>query len=125
MSLLARIKKSLGGGGKQEQEAASAPAAVPGGGAENAPAEARVGSGAILVALRSKIAELSNGQLIAEDVDPKAILFDFGYVDSLTAVTLISFIDSEYGVSVTELDLVGSLNHLEALAAHIDGARAS
>jgi acyl carrier protein len=122
MSLLARIKKSLGGGTSEtptgERPAAAAPA-----GAEVATprvdSSGPIESGPVLEVLRDKIAELSNGQLSAPDVDPGAILFDFGYVDSLTAVNLISFIETEYRVSISELDLVGSLNHLQAVADHI------
>lgn len=77
----------------------------------------------ILCALKAKVAELSNGQLGEEDLDADAMLFDFGYVDSLSAVTLISFIDSRYGVTVSELDLVGAINNLQLLAEHIQTQR--
>ena len=77
----------------------------------------------ILSALKTKISELSNGQLGEDDLDANAMLFDFGYVDSLSAVTLISFVDSQYGVAVTELDLVGAINNLQLLADHIHTQR--
>lgn len=33
-------------------------------------------------------------------------LFDYGYVDSFGAVDLINFIDAEFGVKITDRDLV-------------------
>jgi acyl carrier protein len=127
MGLFSKIKKSLGGGNKTESSApnpvaASEPPAAPPthrdateASAQSSPAD----SSATLEALKAKIAELSNGQISAEAVDPRAILFDFGYVDSLSAVTLISFIEETYSVSISELDLVGSLNTLESLSDHV------
>ncbi len=145
MGLLARIKKSLIGDGDSahSEERASAatanPALAPAPASRPAPQQAHVpsaeaASGAaagteeaseVLSALNEKIVELSGGQLSPDVIDPGAALFDFGYVDSLSAVTLIGFIDSEYGVAVSELDLVGSLDNLQALAEHIQNLRAS
>jgi acyl carrier protein len=77
---------------------------------------ALVDSSDLLERLKQKLSELSNGQLTADAIDSTASLFDFGYLDSLSAVTMISFIETEYGVSVSEIDLVGELDHLHALA---------
>ena len=151
MGLLGWLKKSLGGGGADSQvKPRSADSRAEAGDADmvtvalhaDAPAEppigtVEVGSAApsasspatsgsaddVLCALKAKIAELSNGQLGEEDLDADAMLFDFGYVDSLSAVTLISFIDSHYGVAVSELDLVGAINNLQLLADHIQAQR--
>ena len=129
MSLLAKIKRSLTGGASESAPASAESSSELEGSKESVAATlarpASSAEGEILDVLRSKVSEFSNGQLAARDVDPRAILFDFGYVDSLTAVTLISFIDTEYGVSISELDLVGALNHLQAVADHIERRRAT
>ena len=39
---------------------------------------------------KEKVSELSTGQLSVDSIDPTASLFDFGYLDSLSAVTMIS-----------------------------------
>jgi acyl carrier protein len=133
MGLLDRFKKSLSGGSSAsgpEAESADPGAQAPIAADVVEPSSESVGPGEtkgfaddIVRALKAKVAELSNGQLGEEDLDANAMLFDFGYVDSLSAVTLISFVDSRYGVAVTELDLVGSLNNLQLLADHIQSER--
>jgi acyl carrier protein len=76
--------------------------------------------------LRSIVAELSEGGVTADAVDTAAPLFDFGYVDSLTAVVLIERVRTRWGVEISEIDLVGRLHTLDALgefvAAHGDGS---
>lgn len=69
--------------------------------------------------LRDVVAELSEGGLTADAVDTAVPLFDFGYVDSLTAVVLIERIRARWGIEVSEVDLVGRLHTLDALAAHV------
>ncbi len=121
MGLLSRIKKSLGAGDEAAQEAPAPAAPV-----SAAEVQSDAGdSSEVLAVLKGKIVELANGQISLESVEPNAILFDFGYVDSLSAVTLISFVEEQYKVSITELDLVGSLNTLQALSDHITRLAAS
>ena len=40
------------------------------------------------------------------DFNDDVHLFDYGYVDSFGAVDLINFIDAEFGVKITDRDLV-------------------
>jgi acyl carrier protein len=94
--------------------------------AENSPAaeakspeRASEADDTIVGELRRQVVELSNGELPEQAIDASAPLLDYGYVDSLSAVTLIHFVEERYGVSVSEIDLIGSLNSLEALARHI------
>jgi acyl carrier protein len=69
--------------------------------------------------LRGQLARLSDGKLDAEAIDPAASLLDHGYLDSLSAATFLAQIEDEYGVEVSEVDLVGRLQSLEALARHL------
>jgi acyl carrier protein len=111
MGLLSKLKKS-------KPEAPSPPIS------EAAPAPPpEAAAGDVLEALRAKIVELSGGQLTLENVDPAGALFDDGYIDSLSAAKLIAFIDQQYGVEITELDLVGELFNLGALARSIEERR--
>jgi acyl carrier protein len=69
--------------------------------------------------LRVQLATLSDGKLSAEAIDPAAGLLDHGYLDSLSAATFLAQIEEEYGIEIREVDLVGRLASLEALARHL------
>jgi acyl carrier protein len=69
--------------------------------------------------LRRTLIEIADGKLRPEDVSADAHMFDFGYVDSLSAVTFLAHIEERYGVRIEDIDLVERLSTLEALAAHI------
>jgi acyl carrier protein len=73
--------------------------------------------------LRALLVEVSEGKLRAQDVDPAANLFDFGYVDSLTGVMFLARIEEQWGVHIEDLDLVERLNTLEAVADHLRASR--
>lgn len=69
--------------------------------------------------LRTTLAQLSDGTLDPADIDGSASLFDYGYVDSLGAVVLIERVRASYGVTISEVDLVGRCHTLDALATFI------
>lgn len=73
----------------------------------------------VLQSLCSKVAEGSKGRLEASRLNPTAHLYDSGYVDSLRATDLITFVHKTYQVKVSEMKLVSSLSSLSALATHI------
>lgn len=73
----------------------------------------------ILEDLRKCIVESSEGKLSAYEVDARARLYDHGYVDSLSTASLLAFIHQRYDVEISEVDLVGRLSSLDALARHI------
>jgi acyl carrier protein len=66
--------------------------------------------------LRRFFAERSGGALTPDAIDPSVHLFNAGYVDSMSSLTLLDFIDERYGVTVPEVDLVGGLCTLSGLA---------
>jgi acyl carrier protein len=94
---------------KQTAQAASA--------AEGGPVE-------IAEALRRYLAQLSDGKLAFDEIDPSGHLFDFGYIDSLSAVTFMAHVEENYGVRLDDLDLVERFTCLQALAAHLAEPRA-
>jgi acyl carrier protein len=82
--------------------------------ASGAPAAAEIEA-----SLRRFFAERSGGSLTADEIDPRAHLFDAGYVDSMNSLTLLDFIEERYGVAVPEVELVGGLATLAALADYV------
>ena len=66
--------------------------------------------------LRRFFAERSGGALTPDAIDPSVHLFNAGYVDSMSSLSLLDFIDERYGVTVPEVDLVGGLCTLSGLA---------
>jgi acyl carrier protein len=74
--------------------------------------------------LRRFLAKLSDGKLAFEDIDPSGHLFDFGYVDSLSAVTFMAHVEERFGIRLDDLDLVERFTSLDALARHICENRA-
>lgn len=69
--------------------------------------------------LRGEIAERSDVELAPDAIDPNEALYDAGYVDSMSAITLLSFIQERYAVDIPEVDLVGRLSTLNALVDRI------
>jgi acyl carrier protein len=77
-------------------------------------------SGSVLDGLRATVARLSRDHLSPESLDVRAHLLDSGYVDSLTATELLADIERRHGVRLGEMELVGRLCNLEALAREIE-----
>jgi len=73
--------------------------------------------------LRALLVEVSDGKLRAEQIDPTANLFDFGYVDSLSGVMFLARIEEQWGVHIEDFDLVERLHTLAAVAAHVQASR--
>ena len=88
--------------------------------APRAAREARLGDREeVEASLRRFFAERSDGSLAPDAIDPTLHLFDAGYVDSMSSLTLLDFIEERYGVAVPEVDLVGGLGTLADLAAYV------
>jgi acyl carrier protein len=73
----------------------------------------------ILAGLKQQLAELSEGKLDAGAIEPGGHLFDYGYVDSLSAVMFLAHIEEKYGVHIEDLDLVEKYTTLDAIARHV------
>jgi acyl carrier protein len=69
--------------------------------------------------LRRFFAERSGGALTPDAIDASVHLFNAGYVDSMSSLSLLDFIDDRYGVTVPEVDLVGGLCTLAGLADYV------
>ncbi len=75
------------------------------------------------VVLRGHIALQSDGVHTLDTIEGDGHLFDEGYLDSLSSVSLVALIEDRYGVQVEEVELVGRLSTVDALAEHIDAVR--
>ena len=66
------------------------------------------------------VARISRDHLSPESLDVRAHLLDSGYVDSLSATELLAEIERRYAVRINEMDIVGKLCTIEALAREIE-----
>ena len=80
---------------------------------------AAASSAQILDSLRGCIVQVTQGRIARDAIDPGAHLFDNGYLDSLTSVALLTHVEREFGVRIPEVQLVGRLCTLEAIAREI------
>jgi acyl carrier protein len=70
--------------------------------------------------LRASVSRISRDHVQPGDIDIRAHLLDSGYVDSLSATELLAGIERQFGVRIQEVDIVGRLCTIEALAREID-----
>jgi acyl carrier protein len=70
--------------------------------------------------LRATVARLSRDHLPSDAIDVRAHLLDSGYVDSLSSTELLTGIERQFGVRIQEMELVGKLCNIEALAREIE-----
>ena len=71
---------------------------------------------AVVRALATHIASLSENRLSAEAVDPDKKMCDHGYLDSFTYVSFLVFIEETYGVRIPDHQLTGKLHTVSAVA---------
>jgi acyl carrier protein len=78
------------------------------------------GPGSVLDMLRATVSRISRDHLPPETLDLRAHLLDSGYIDSLSATELLTEIERRYGVRIGEMDIVGRLCTIEALAREVE-----
>jgi acyl carrier protein len=76
-------------------------------------------AGEIREGLRRKLAELSLGKLSPGDIDPAAHLVDHGYVDSLSAVSFLAWVEERHGVRIDDLEVIEKFWSLDRITAHL------
>jgi acyl carrier protein len=69
--------------------------------------------------LRGYIESKGRGRWSADEVDADINLWDAGYVDSLSYVEFLVYIEAQYGVSIPDVELTDRLSTLEALATFV------
>lgn len=78
---------------------------------------------ALVEELRQRLVTLAEGKLRAEEIEARGHLFDYGYVDSLSAVTFLAVLEQEYGTRIEDVELLDQLSTLDAIAERIREAR--
>jgi len=73
----------------------------------------------VTLALCTYLAGKSRTRRSPEQFDPGANVWLAGYVDSLAYVEFLVFIEEQYGVLISDVDLAGDLNTLGAVAAFV------
>jgi acyl carrier protein len=81
--------------------------------------EARLTVDPVIRVLSEYLAGKSRSRLVAAQINPDANVWTAGYVDSLGYVEFLVFIEERYGVTISDVDIVGDLNTLRALAGSI------
>jgi len=76
----------------------------------------------LIGALCAVVAELSEGKLAAAQIEPDAHLFDYGYVNSLSAVMFLAHVSERYGVEIEDVELIEEVTTLRAVARRIQAA---
>jgi len=110
VSPLKRLFGHLRDGAAQDEKAAQAPAPASG---AAAPAGSRA---AIMHALMEQIVKQSENGLTYESIDPDAVMCDRGYIDSLTYVAFLVFVEERYGVRILDHQLRSNLRTVSAVA---------
>jgi len=82
--------------------------------------EAKAAAGSVLDLLKATVSRISRDHIPAADLDVRAHLLDSGYIDSLTATELLAEIERRYRVRIEEMDIVGRLCTIDALAREIE-----
>jgi len=77
-------------------------------------------TGSVLDLLKATVSRISRDHIPVADLDPRAHLLDSGYIDSLSATELLAEIERRYQVRIEEMDIVGRLCTLDALAREIE-----
>lgn len=108
-----RVKKSLLGAVEEDEAAVEAPAAVA------AVPDAVAAPADLVDALRHQLVKISEGKVGYESIDPSGHIFDYGYVDSLSAVMFLAHIEHHYGVQISDVEIVEQYNTLDTIAARI------
>ena len=88
--------------------------------ATRAPAVAAPASASVIETLRATVARISRDHLAPESIDIRAHLLDSGYIDSLSSTELLADIEHRFGVRIEEIQIVGKLCTIEALAREIE-----
>ncbi len=69
--------------------------------------------------LREDLVLISEEKLTGDEIDPEGHLFDFGYVDSLSAVVFLARIEERFGAKIEDVELLDSANSIRSIADRI------
>ena len=75
--------------------------------------------GDVIADLREFVRSTIPDPIPLDEIDPLMHLYDAGYVTSVTAADLLAHIETRYGLDVSETQLIGRLQNLDALSRYI------
>lgn len=55
-----------------------------------------------------------------DEIDIRLHMYDAGYLTSITAADLLVHVDARYGIDISETQLIGPLQNLDALARYVE-----
>lgn len=114
MSMLKRLFGRLRDGAAQDEKSEEAPPLTS---SASVSVAAPAGSREALVhALVKQIVKQSENELTADSIDPDAVMCDRGYLDSLTYVAFLVFVEETYGVRISDYQLTSRLRTVSAVA---------
>ena len=114
MSMFKRLFNRLWDGAAQDEKSEETPLPVSSAGASvAAPAGSRESVVSVLV---QQIVKQSENALTYESIDPDAVMCDRGYLDSLTYVAFLVFVEERYGVRISDHQLTSRLRTVSGVA---------
>jgi acyl carrier protein len=114
MSMLSRLFGGLGDAAAPHEKGVAAP---PSASSRASAVAIPVGSReAVVRALVTQIVKQSGNGLTSDSIDPDAGMCDRGYIDSLTYVEFLLFVEETYGVRISDYQLTSSLRTVSAVA---------
>ena len=78
-----------------------------------------VSPGDILELLCADLVALGEGKLDRGEIDEEGHLFDYGYVDSLSAVAFLARIEERFGVQIEDIELLDGVSSLRAIVERV------
>lgn len=113
MSWTSRLKKSVGSTGSAPQPSERQRPAVD-------PVDpASLSRDAIVSLLSDDLVLISDGKLTRDEIEPGGHIFDYGYVDSLSAVVFLVRIEERFGIQIEDIELFESCSDLASIADRI------
>lgn len=114
MGTLKRLFGRLRGGAAQDEKNEEAP--PPASSAFTSVAAPAGSREAVVHALVQQIVKQSENELTSDSIDPDAAMCNRGYLDSLTYVAFLVFVEETYGVRISDYQLTNSLRTVSAVA---------
>ena len=116
MDILRRLFGRRRDGAAEDEKSGEAPPPASTASASVAAAAPAGSREAVVHALVKQIVKQSEIDLTYDSIDPDAVMCDRGYIDSLTYVAFLVFVEETYGLRISDYQLTSSLHTVSAVA---------